>query len=119
MSVDLDRLIERADELWEESILPSLTEFIAIEALSPSFEPNWKAKGELDSAIDLFSNWLEEQQLDGMTYDVHTIDGRTPILLVTVEGTGPGEVIFYSHLDKQPSRAKLWSEGLHLSLIHI
>ena len=42
MSVDLDRLIERADELWEESILPSLTEFIAIEALSPSFEPNWK-----------------------------------------------------------------------------
>jgi len=113
MSVDLDRLIERADELWEESILPSLTEFIAIEALSPSFEPDWKAKGELDSAIDLFSNWLEEQQLDGMTYEVHTIDGRTPILLVTVEGTGPGEVIFYSHLDKQPSRAKLWSEGLH------
>ena len=113
MSVDLDRLIERADELWEESILPSLTEFIAIEALSPSFEPNWKGKGELDSAIDLFSNWLEEQQLDGMTYEVHTIDGRTPILLVTVEGTGPGEVIFYSHLDKQPSRAKLWSEGLH------
>ena len=55
MSVDLDRLIERADELWEESILPSLTEFIAIEALSPSFEPNWKGKGELDSAIDLFN----------------------------------------------------------------
>ena len=113
MSVDLDRLIERADELWESSILPSLSEFIAIEALSPGFEPDWKAKGELDLAINLFSNWLIDQKLDGMTYQVHRIEGRTPVLLVTVEGTGTGEVIFYSHLDKQPSREKLWSEGLH------
>ena len=42
MSVDLDRLTERADELWETSILPSLSEFIEIEALSPGFEPDWK-----------------------------------------------------------------------------
>ena len=48
-----------------------------------------------------------------MEYKVHRIGERTPVLLVTVEGTGPGEVIFYSHLDKQPSRPKLWSEGLH------
>ena len=113
MSVDLDRLIERADELWEDSIIPSLTEFIAIEALSPGFEPNWKAKGELNSAIKLFSDWLVNQELDGMTYKIHEIEGRTPVLLVTVEGTGPGEVIFYSHLDKQPSREHLWSDGLH------
>ena len=51
MSVDLYWLIERADELWEDSIIPSLTDFIAFEALSPGFEPNWKAKGELNSAI--------------------------------------------------------------------
>ena len=44
MSVDLDRLMAREDELWEESIIPSLTEFISIEALSPSFEPEWKSK---------------------------------------------------------------------------
>lgn len=113
MSVDLDKLTERADELWETSILPSLSEFIEIEALSPGFEPDWKNKGELDSAIDLFSKWLVNQELDGMTYQIHRIDGRTPVLLVTVEGTGPGEVIFYSHLDKQPSRANLWSDGLH------
>ena len=113
MSVDLDRLMARADELWEESIIPSLSDFIKIEALSPSFEPNWRQKGELDSTIALFTKWLVEQELEGMEYKVHRIDERTPVLLVTVEGTGPGEVIFYSHLDKQPSRPKLWSEGLH------
>ena len=58
MSVDLDRLMTRADELWEESIIPSLTEFISIEALSPSFEPEWKSKGELTATIDLFTKWL-------------------------------------------------------------
>ena len=113
MSVDLDRLMARADELWEESIIPSLSDFIKIEALSPSFEPNWRQKGELDATIALFTKWLVEQELEGMEYKVHRIDERTPVLLVTVEGTGPGEVIFYSHLDKQPSRPKLWSEGLH------
>ena len=113
MSVDLDRLMARADELWEESIIPSLSDFIKIEALSPSFEPNWREKGELDATIDLFIKWLAEQELEGMEYKVHRIGERTPVLLVTVEGTGHGEVIFYSHLDKQPSRPKLWSEGLH------
>ena len=113
MSVDLDRLMARADELWEESIIPSLSDFIKIEALSPSFEPNWRQKGELDATIALFTKWLVEQELEGMEYKVHRIDERTPVLLVTVEGTGPGEVIFYSHLDKQPSSPKLWSEGLH------
>ena len=106
MFVDLDRLMARADELWEESIIPSLSDFIKIEALSPSFEPNWREKGELDATIDLFTKWLVEQELEGMEYKVHRIGERTPVLLVTVEGTGPGEVIFYSHLDKQPSRPK-------------
>ena len=95
MSVDLDRLMARADELWEESIIPSLSDFIKIEALSPSFEPNWKEKGELDATIDLFTKWLVEQELEGMEYKVHRIGESTPVLLVTVEGTGPGEVIFY------------------------
>ena len=46
MALDLDALMKRSDELWEESILPSLKELIEIEALSPSFEPNWAEKGE-------------------------------------------------------------------------
>tara|TARA_B100000900_G_scaffold89896_2_gene73274 strand:+ start:7787 stop:9175 length:1389 start_codon:yes stop_codon:yes gene_type:complete len=103
----------RADELWEESIIPSLSELIKIEALSPSFEPEWKAKGELEEAIELFTKWVIDQQLEGMKYKIHRIGDRTPVLLVTVEGTGPGEVIFYSHLDKQPSRPDLWSDELH------
>ena len=48
-----------------------------------------------------------------MSYEKHRIGELSPVLIVTIEGTGPGEVIFYSHLDKQPSKPELWSEGLH------
>ena len=113
MPVDLDSMAENADRIWEESILPSLSEFIEIHALSPMFEPNWDELGELQATLDLFCTWLDNQGLQGMSYNVHRIANHSPVLLVTIEGTGSGEVLFYSHLDKQPSRPHLWSEGLH------
>ena len=75
------------------------------------FEPNWDEVGELQATIDLFCSWLDNQGIRGMNYKVHRIEDRTPVLIVTVEGTGSGEVLFYSHLDKQPSRPNLWSEA--------
>ena len=54
MTLDLGRLMDRTEEIWESSILPSLSDFIAIKALSPLFEPNWAEIGELDATIDLF-----------------------------------------------------------------
>ena len=113
MTLDLGSLMDRSDEIWEQSILPSLSEFIEIKALSPLFEPDWANLGELDATIELFCKWLDDQGISGMSYETHRIDDLSPVLLVTIEGTGPGEVIFYSHLDKQPSKSELWSEGLH------
>jgi len=113
MELNLGTLMERSDEIWEESILPSLSEFIGIKALSPLFEPNWSELGELDASLNLFRDWLDDQQIEGMAHQVHKIENLSPVLIVTIEGTGSGEVIFYSHLDKQPSRPELWSDGLH------
>jgi len=109
----LQSLMIRSDEIWEDSILPSLSEFIEIKALSPLFEPKWAELGELDQTIELFCRWLDNQDISGMNYKTYRIDGKSPVLLVTIEGTGPGEIIFYSHLDKQPSKPELWSDGLH------
>ena len=113
MKLDLGTLMQRSDEIWEESILASLSELIGIKALSPLFEPNWSQIGELDATIHLFRDWLVEQKIAGLSHEVHRIADLSPVLIVTIEGTGPGEVIFYSHLDKQPSTPELWSEGLH------
>ena len=73
MTADLDSLVENAEKIWEQSILPSLGEFIEIHALSPGFEPNWDELGELQATIELFTGWLDEQGLKGMSYETHRI----------------------------------------------
>ena len=66
MELDLTSMMERSDQIWENSILPSLSEMIEIKALSPLFEPKWSELGELDAAIDLFRNWLDEQDIKNL-----------------------------------------------------
>ncbi len=109
----VDSMLNHIRKNWTESVLPSLCDFIRIPAQSPSFDPDWEARGELDQAIELFSSWLDTLGIDDMSYSVHRIPGRTPVLLVDVPGTGSGDVLFYSHLDKQPPVTDLWSEGKH------
>ena len=79
MGPDLDALVQRSDELWETSILPSLSDFIEIHALSPLFEPNWAELGELDATIDLFRAWLDEQGIAGLSHEVHRIEDKSPV----------------------------------------
>ena len=56
MLLDLQSLQKRSEEIWESSIIPSLSELIEIQALSPLFEPKWKELGELNAIIELFCN---------------------------------------------------------------
>jgi acetylornithine deacetylase/succinyl-diaminopimelate desuccinylase-like protein len=44
---------------------------------------------------------------------IHHLDGRTPVLVVTIDATTPGEAtaVLYGHLDKQPPLGD-WSTGL-------
>ena len=65
--------MDRSEEIWESSILPSLSDFIGIKALSPLFEPNWAEMGELDATIELFCEWLDDQGIEGMSYEKHRI----------------------------------------------
>lgn len=109
-SIDLESIHAWVDEQWESHALGSLAEFIEIPALSPAFDEDWAAHGYLDDTIDLFLKWLGTLPMKGMSCNVHRIEGRTPVLTVTIEGSGQGEVLFYSHLDKQPPFTG-WSEG--------
>ncbi len=109
-SIDWDRMREFVERGWEDSALPNLCEFIKIPALSPAFDSNWAENGYLDETIDLFVDWISTLDAEGIAVSIHRIAGRSPVLLVEMEGSGSGEVLFYSHLDKQPEFTG-WSEG--------
>lgn len=109
-SLDLDKLSDFVEEWWDKSALPSLCEFVEIPALSPSFDSDWEANGYLDAAVNTFVAWIRSLPLKGLTISVHRLKNRSPLLLVKIDGDEEGEVLFYSHLDKQPE-ASGWSEG--------
>jgi acetylornithine deacetylase/succinyl-diaminopimelate desuccinylase-like protein len=99
------------DVMWDDSIVPRLCEYIRIPNKSPLFDPCWAENGHMDAAISLMEAWCRKQPVTGMTVEVVRAEGRTPVLLIEVEGQGDDTVLLYGHLDKQPEFSG-WSEGL-------
>jgi acetylornithine deacetylase/succinyl-diaminopimelate desuccinylase-like protein len=102
----------RIDSMWDEQIIPALTEYIRIPNKSPAFDPEWAANGHMDRAVSLFAAWAEARlaSFPGAHLEVVRLPGRTPLLLIEIPGTAAGTVLLYGHLDKQPEMAG-WAEG--------
>lgn len=102
-------------EMWDSHVLPSLSRFIEIPAVSPSFDSSWAEAGHLRAGVDHVADWIRSRDLPGTHIEVVQFEGRSPLLLVEVPGTGEaersGSVLLYGHLDKQPPLGD-WSEGL-------
>lgn len=100
-----------AERLWDESIVPELSEYIRIPNKSPAFDPEWLAHGYMDEAVERFCGWVRQQPIRDMTLEVVRLDGRTPLLLVEIAGNSNDCVLLYGHLDKQPEMTG-WNSGL-------
>ena len=98
---------------FEVGALDTLLDYARIPCLSPSFDADWPTSGHLDHAIDLLAQWARERSLKDFDVTIHRLDGRTPLLCITVEATSAssGTALLYGHLDKQPPLGA-WSEGL-------
>jgi acetylornithine deacetylase/succinyl-diaminopimelate desuccinylase-like protein len=98
--------------LWEDAIVPALTEYIKIPNKSPAFDPEWEAHGFMRDAVALMERWAREQiaPLAGAALEVVRLPGRTPVILIEVPGTTDDTVLLYGHLDKQPEMVG-WEDG--------
>jgi len=95
---------------WDDSIVPTLTEYIRIPAKSPHFDREWAKHGYIEDAVQLAVRWCKANPLKGMKLEVVRLEGRTPVLLVEVPGNSGDTVLLYGHLDKQPEMVG-WTEG--------
>lgn len=101
------------DGLWDSSIVPTLCDYVRIPNKSPMFDAEWRANGHMQHAVELLAAWCAVPAIEGLTVEVVTLEGRTPLLLVEVPGTAAGDstVLLYGHYDKQPEFTG-WREGL-------
>jgi acetylornithine deacetylase/succinyl-diaminopimelate desuccinylase-like protein len=111
MTIAADRTLDFVQDTWDQSIVPTLYDYIRIPAKSPLYDPRWREHGHLEQAVALIEAWAKTRALDGLRVEVVRLEGRTPLLLMEVPGRGPETVLLYGHCDKQPEMTG-WSEGL-------
>jgi acetylornithine deacetylase/succinyl-diaminopimelate desuccinylase-like protein len=114
--MDIGKTKEFVGERWDTSIVPTLSDYIAIPNQSPMFDPQWATNGHLDKVVALFTNWIKQQNIEGLTHEVVKLGQRTPVIFVEVQATkkqNAATVLLYGHMDKQPPLESGWLEGLH------
>ncbi|MGB1799320.1 MAG: M20 family metallopeptidase [Gammaproteobacteria bacterium] len=101
------------DQVWENEIIPELTDYIRIPNKSPAFDPDWQNNGYIDKVVQQFVNWSEKQNIENMALEVVRLPERTPLIYIDIAGEANCEetVLLYGHLDKQPEMSG-WRDGL-------
>lgn len=100
------------------SITSTLSEYIRIPNLSPSYDVNKTSDRECEKVIELFVEYIEKQSIENLKFTVERAENRTPLICVVVEAFKDVEIrsdqrsiLMYGHLDKQPP-FEGWEEGL-------
>jgi acetylornithine deacetylase/succinyl-diaminopimelate desuccinylase-like protein len=109
--VDIGELTSYIGDAWERSILPTLCDFVRIPNKSPLFDAEWEAHGHMEKAAALLAEWCRRQPLKGMSVEIASLPGRTPLLFIEIAGNSNDTVLMYGHFDKQPEFTG-WHEGL-------
>ena len=93
------------DETWDREIVPALTDYIAIPAKSPAFDPDWEKNQYIDRVVRDAAQWVQSCKVAGLTLEVVRLPGRTPVIFFDAPATRKDNgdtVLMYGHLDKQP-----------------
>jgi len=109
--MDNAKVLAFSNQVWDESIVPTLCDYVRIPNKSPNFDPDWEQHGYMDQAAELMAEWCRKQPIKGMSVEIVRLQGRTPLLFVEIAGSNDDTVLLYGHLDKQPEFDG-WSDGL-------
>ena len=103
--LDSAAALDQVTRKWDGDIVRQLTDYIAIPAKSPGFDPQWEQHGHIETVLRNAAAWVEAQKVPGLTLEIVRLPGRTPVLFFEVPATKSGSsqtVLMYGHLDKQP-----------------
>jgi acetylornithine deacetylase/succinyl-diaminopimelate desuccinylase-like protein len=101
------------ERIWDDEIIPALTDYIRIPNKSPAFDKDWAAHGHMETATQMFAAWAKTKlpQFPGSKLEVVRLEGRTPLIFIEIPGDASGTILMYGHLDKQPEMLG-WADGL-------
>lgn len=107
---DAKKTREFVEKEWNASIEKTIAEYIKVPNQSPLFDPEWNTNGLQDKAMKIITDWVEEQKVEGLKWQLIKEDDRTPLLFIEIDGNDSDETVFmYGHMDKQPPMTDSWS----------
>jgi len=109
--MDKDKTATFVNAMWDDSIIPVLSDYIRVPNKSPMFDPDWQKHGYMDDAVAMLETWCKAQPVKAMQAEVIRLEGRTPILFLEIPGDSDDVVLLYGHYDKQPEFSG-WEEDL-------
>jgi len=110
--MDFGKVTAFMTRIWDDEIIPALSDYIRIPNKSPAFDPDWEAHGHMEKVVQMFAAWANSKlaAFPGAKLDVVRLPKRTPLIFIEIPGDAPGTVLMYGHLDKQPEM-KGWTTG--------
>ena len=102
---------EFVNKMWDDTIVPEISEYIKVPNKSPSFDPDWEQHGHMEKAVAMLEAWSRKQPIKDMQVEIVRIKGRTPVLFIDIPGQSDDVVLLYGHYDKQPEFSG-WDDDL-------
>lgn len=109
--MECTQLCEKIKYYWDSHVIHELSKYIRLPAVTPSYDPDWKERGAIDSAADMMAHWARMQGVKGLHAEIIHLEERTPMLFIEIPGEVDNTVLFYGHLDKMPP-SEGWDKGL-------
>ena len=100
--LDNELLKKYIDHHFEQSIIPSIMDYIRIDNLSRLYDAEWNTNGKLEKAAQLIQKWVESLAIKGLSCEVIKDPGYSPLIFTEIKGELPETLFFYGHFDKQP-----------------
>ena len=88
--LDATQMLSHVTARWDGDIVQQLTDYIAIPAKSPSFDPDWAQHGFIDTVMRNAATWVEAQKVEGLSLEIVRLEGRTPVLFFEIPATRAG-----------------------------
>lgn len=101
---------EEICRLFDETALPSLSQFIRIRNLSPAFDPGGESVPSTHAALQHVADWAADHCPEGTAINTLDTIKNSPMLVIDIPGTADGTVLCCGHIDKHPS-GDVWSHG--------
>ena len=64
--MEKNRTEKFVNQMWDDSIIPELSDYIRIPNKSPMFDPDWEKHGYMEQAVQQFERWSGTQPIKDM-----------------------------------------------------